>query len=85
MVIINSRQFRSNQSKYLGMVANGESIILRSRCYGSFKIVPVTDDDTLMSKEEFYRRIDNGIRQLQEGKYTEISNKQELDEFLESL
>lgn len=85
MVIINSRQFRSNQSKYLGMVANGESIILRSRSYGSFKIVPVTDDDTLMSKEEFYRRIDNGIRQLQEGKYTEISNKQELDEFLESL
>lgn len=67
------------------MVANGESIILRSRSYGSFKIVPVTDDDTLMSKEEFYRRIDNGIRQLQEGKYTEISNKQELDEFLESL
>lgn len=85
MVIINSRQFRSNQSKYLGMVANGESIILRSRSYGSFKIVPITDDDTLMSKEEFYRRIDNGIRQLQEGKYTEISNKQELDEFLESL
>ena len=85
MVIINSRQFRSNQSKYLGMVANGESIILRSRSYGSFKIVPVTDDDTLMSKEEFYRRIDNGIRQLQEGKYTEISNKQELDAFLESL
>ena len=85
MVIINSRQFRSNQSKYLGMVANGESIILRSRSYGSFKIVPVTEDDTLMSKEEFYRRVDNGIRQLQEGKYTAISNKQELDEFLEAL
>ena len=50
MVVISSRDFRSNQSKYLGMAANGTGVVLKTRSLGSFKIVPVTEDDTLMTK-----------------------------------
>ena len=85
MVIVNSREFRANQTKYLGMVARGEGVILRSRSLGSFKITPVTEDDTLMSKEEFMRRVEAGRRQIEEGNYTSIKSKEELDAFLASL
>ncbi len=85
MVIINSRQFRANQSRYLEIASHGGGVILRSRSFGSFKIVPVTEDDTLMTKEEFFRKVDEGIRQIEEGKGTNVRTPEELDEFFESL
>ena len=85
MVIVNSREFRANQGRYLGMVAKGESVILRSRSLGSFKITPVTEEDTLMTKEELYQKIDKGIREIREGKGYEVSTKEELERFLDSL
>lgn len=85
MVIVNSREFRANQGKYLGMVANGEGVILRSRGLGSFKITPVTEDDTLMTKEELYQKIDKGIREIREGKGYKVGTKEELERFLDSL
>ena len=85
MVIVNSREFRANQGKYLGMAAQGNGVILRSRSYGSFKITPLTEDDTLMTKEEFLRKVDEGIRQIEEGKGTIVRSKEELDAFFKSL
>ncbi|MBO7486930.1 MAG: prevent-host-death protein [Bacteroidales bacterium] len=85
MVIVNSREFRANQGKYLGMAAQGNGVILRSRSYGSFKITPLTEDDTLMTKEEFLRKVDEGIRQIEEGKGTVVRSKEELDAFFKSL
>ena len=85
MVIINSREFRANQTKYLGMAAKGEGVILRSRSLGSFKITPITEDDTLMTKEEFFRRVNEGIRQIEEGKGRVVRSPEELDSFFDSL
>lgn len=85
MVIINSREFRTNQSKYLGMVAKGEGVILRSRSLGSFKIVPVTEDDTIMSKEELYRKIDKGIQEIKAGKGYKVTTREDLERFLDTL
>lgn len=85
MIIISSRDFRSNQGKYLGMAANGNSVVLKTRSFGSFKIVPVSDDDTLMSQEEFMKRVDEGRRQIEEGKYTAVQSRKELDDFLDKL
>lgn len=47
MIIINSREFRSNQSKYLILVAKGEDVILKTRSLGSYKIIiaPKAEDD----------------------------------------
>ena len=85
MIIINSREFRSNQTKYLGMAAKGKGVILRSRSMGSFKITPVTEDDTLMSKEELYRKIDKGIKEIKEGKGYTVKSREELEAFLDTL
>ena len=67
MTVISIRDFRSNQGKYLGLAASGESVILTSRA-GSFKIVPVSEDDSLISKKEFFARVDQARKDIVEGK-----------------
>lgn len=85
MEVISSRDFRSNQSKYLGMAAKGQGIILKTRSLGSFKITPLTEDDTLMNKEEFFRKLERARKEIKEGKGTAVRTKEELDAFLDSL
>ena len=84
MTVVSIRDFRANQSKYLGLAAGGESVILTSRS-GSFKIVPITEDDSLISKKEFFARIDEARKSIAEGKGTSVSGKEELDSLLASL
>lgn len=50
MVIVSTRDFRSNQSHYLDMVNRGESVILRSRA-GSFRITPVSENDIVETRD----------------------------------
>lgn len=47
MEIVTTREFRSNQGKYLTAAMSGQSIMLTSR-YGNFKITPVTDSDQIV-------------------------------------
>ena len=49
MIVISTRDFRANQSKFMDMANNGEDVILKSRKNGSFKLVP--EHDMLISKE----------------------------------
>ena len=84
MTVVSIRDFRANQSKYLGLAAGGESVILTSRT-GSFKIVPITEDDSLVSKKEFFARLDEARKSIAEGKGTSVSGKEELDSLLASL
>lgn len=85
MVVISSRDFRSNQSKYLGMAADGKGVVLTTRSLGSFRIVPIREEDTLMTKEELYWKIDKGIREIREGKGYKVGSKEDLERFLDSL
>ena len=52
MIVISTRDFRANQTKFLDMVNNGEDIVLKSREKGSFKLVPVKEEDTIIDKRE---------------------------------
>jgi antitoxin (DNA-binding transcriptional repressor) of toxin-antitoxin stability system len=51
MLIISSREFRDNQASYLDRVDNGEEILLQRGKNKSYKIVPVSEVDTLINKE----------------------------------
>ena len=84
MTVISIRDFRSNQGKYLGLAAQGESVILTSRA-GSFKIVPVSEDDSVVSKKEFFERVDEARRQIAAGRGKKVGSKEELDSLLASL
>lgn len=84
MTVVSVRDFRSNQGKYLGLAASGEDIVLTSRS-GSFRIVPVSEDDTLVSKKEFFARVDEARREIAEGHGLKIEGKDALVSLLESL
>jgi Phd_YefM. len=85
MIVISSREFRANQGKYLEMAANGEDIVLKSRRNGSFKLVPVTSDDTIMNKDEFYSKIERSAKQIQDGQYTAKRDDETVEQYVERL
>ena len=64
MLVISTREFRANQRQYLGRASKSEDVILKSRTEGSFKLVPVSDDDTLMSKEKLDSIIEQGLQDI---------------------
>jgi antitoxin (DNA-binding transcriptional repressor) of toxin-antitoxin stability system len=76
MQVISAREFRTNQSAVLRRALKGESILLTSRL-GSFKITPVTEEDSLTS------RIFEGLREvklIESGKLKGYTVEELLDE-----
>lgn len=59
MQIVSARDFRANQTNILTKALRGESVLLSSRV-GMFKIVPVTEEDTLTT------RICEGLREVKQ-------------------
>lgn len=82
MLVISSREFRENQKKYLDSVDSGEQIIVRRGKNRAYKLVPVSNDDTCMTVEEFKAKIDHSLQQAREGKVTRINNVEEFKELL---
>jgi antitoxin (DNA-binding transcriptional repressor) of toxin-antitoxin stability system len=85
MLVTSTREFREKQGQFLGRVAKGEDLVLLSRKFGSFKIIPVTEDDTLMSKEDFFAKLEKSKREIKEGKGVVIRSKEELQAYFDSL
>ena len=73
MLVISGKEFRANQGKYLGLAAEGTDVLLKSRRKGSFRIIPVTEDNTLMSKEAYFALLDRGLQSIREGKGKEYT------------
>lgn len=67
------------------MVSRGEGVILRTRSLGSFKITPLTEDDTLISKEEFLMKLNHAHQEIKSGKGTVLKTKEDIDTFLDEL
>ncbi len=49
------------------------------------KLVAKKEDPTLMTKEEFFRRVDEAKEQARQGKVHRIETKEELNQFVNSL
>ena len=43
MTIVSTREFRANQTKFLGMASRGEHVVLKSRL-GSYRLIPIEED-----------------------------------------
>ena len=44
-----------------------------------------TEDDSLMSEEAFFNKVDASRKSIEEGRFVEIRNKEELHRYLDSL
>ena len=68
----------------LGAIADNESLMRRLTKYVK-KLVKEKEDPTLMTKEEFFRRIDESKQQYERGEYIRFSDKEEMNKWLNSL
>ena len=77
MHVVSAREFRANQTKILSAARSGQTVMLTSRV-GNFKIVPISEEDSLTD------RISRGLEQvklIREGKAKGYS----VDELLNEL
>lgn len=77
MMIVTARDFRGEQGKILARAARGEDVVITSRDHGSFRIVPITENDTLISKDQFFERLKQAEKEISEGKGKAFSNANE--------
>lgn len=77
MEIVSARDFRSNQSSILAKVKAGVSVLLTSRI-GTFKILPVTEEDILTS------RLCEGLKEVKATEEGRLQSKSARD-FLNEL
>ncbi|MEG2243358.1 MAG: prevent-host-death protein [Muribaculaceae bacterium] len=85
MLVISSREFRDNQKKYFDKIDAGEQVVVQRGKNVSYRITPVTKDDTLMTEEEFYAMIERSAQQAREGKVTSLKDGQSIKQYLEEL
>ena len=85
MLVVSSREFRERQRSYLDKVDAGMEILIQRGNTKSYKITPVSDDDTLMSKEDFFAKIDQAVKDIEDGKGIVVKSRDELMAYFNSL
>lgn len=66
MLVISTRDFRANQTKFLDMANNGENIVLKSRGKGSFRLVPVREEDVILDKRDVMTELEGALQQVKD-------------------
>lgn len=70
MVVVSSREFRANQRKYFDL-ARTNDVVITSRTHGSYRLVPVQDDDTIMNSTTLNAKSVRALLITRQEKYTE--------------
>lgn len=65
MVVVSTRDFRTNQTKYLKMAKAGEHVVLKSRA-GTFRIFPDEGNDTLDAPRDLMKELKNALTEVKE-------------------
>ena len=68
----------------LSIIAEDENLLKRAVKYLR-KLVAEKDDPTLMSKDEFFARLDKAEKEIAEGKGITFTNKDDMNAWLNSL
>ncbi|GHV35076.1 hypothetical protein FACS1894178_3880 [Bacteroidia bacterium] len=88
MLVVSTREVMQNQRKFFDLARSQRVIMRRKNRF--YQLVDLGEsipekDDTLMSKEEFFAKIDAGIAEYKAGKTKRIQGKEELMSFLNAL
>jgi len=84
MIIINSREFRDNQTQYFNFVDSGEQVIVQRGKKKSYSINPVNKDD-LYFTPEILAKIERALGQSKMGEGVVCNTHEESMQFMESL
>lgn len=81
MIIVTSRDFRANQRKYFDL-ARTNDVIITSRAFGSYKLVPVAKEDNVIDAETLDAKIKKGIEEYNKGKVYKMNEGEDMSGFL---
>lgn len=81
MIIVTSRDFRANQRKYFDL-ARTNDVIITSRAFGSYKLVPVAKEDNVIDAETLDAKIKKGIEEYNKGKVYKMNDGEDMSGFL---
>ncbi|MFA6858920.1 MAG: prevent-host-death protein [Bacteroidales bacterium] len=84
MIIVSSRDFRANQCKYFNL-AKDNDVVIKSRIHGSYKLVPVSENDLIIDDASLQAKIDRGIEEYSEGKGIKMKDGEKMRDFLQRL
>ena len=74
MIVVTGRDFRANQAKYVDYALNGEDVVVKAR-YGSWRVVPVTNDDIVINKRDLAQELRGALLEAKDA----IDGKQKLN------
>ena len=69
----------------IGAIADSDYFMRRLTRYAKRLAKEKADDPTLMTKEEFFARVDEARREYDEGKYHTFDSIEDLDRYIRSL
>ena len=89
MTIVSNKEFIINQKRYFDLADEGQQIVIRRRNKRSYTLAPidedVDEDEDWYPSPEMEAKIERAFQQYEEGKYTVINNKEELQQFFDRL
>lgn len=65
MIVVSGRDYRANLAKYYGLAQKGEDVVVKAR-YGSWKVVPITEDDVVVNKRNLPQELRNALLEVKE-------------------
>ena len=65
MVVVSTRDFRTNQTKYLNLAKAGEHVVLKSRA-GNFRIFPDDGSGTIDAPRDLMKELRNALTEVKE-------------------
>ena len=81
MIVVSRREFRANQRKYFDL-ARTNDVVITSRTYGSYRLLPIKENDTLIDRATFEAKIRQGIADYEAGKVYRMNEGESTKEFL---
>lgn len=84
MVVVSSREFRANQRKYFDL-ARVNDVVITSRTHGSYRLVPIAEEDTLIDRTTLDAKIRQGIADYEAGKVHRMNEGESSEGFLGRL
>lgn len=84
MVVVSSREFRANQRKYFDL-ARTNDVVITSRAHGSYRLVPISEEDTLIDGATLDAKIKQGIADYEAGRVYRMKEGESTGDFLGRL
>ncbi len=86
MAVINftSREFRNRQAHVFDLADKGEHVIIRRSKRQAYTLVPVNDDDFIITPS-LQARIGKARKEFRDGKAVELKSHEDIDKYFDSL